>query len=63
MPSYLRAVVLGGAQRLALRQQEIAREPVLDADDFTHLAELGDAFEQNDFHFGLSVVCWVRGID
>ena len=52
----LGAVVLGGAQRLALRQQEIARKAVLDAHDFAHLAELGDAFEQDHFHLGLSVV-------
>ena len=45
-----RAVFLGGAQRLALRQQEIARKAVLDAHDFAHLAELGDAFEQDHFH-------------
>ena len=46
----LGAVVRGGAQRLAALEQEIAGKPVLDADDFAHLAELGDAFQQNDFH-------------
>jgi hypothetical protein len=46
----LGAVILGGAQRLALREQEIARETVLDAHDLAHLAELGDTFEQNHFH-------------
>ena len=46
----LGAVVGGGAQRLAALQQEIAGKSVLDADDFAHLAELGDAFQQNDFH-------------
>ena len=51
----LGAVILGGAQRLALREQEIARETVLDADDFAHLTELGDAFEQDHFHVGLSM--------
>ena len=56
-------VRLGRAQRLAARQQEIAGEAVLDFDGFAHVAELGDAFEQNDFHdvspfsamFGLGV--------
>jgi hypothetical protein len=49
------AVVLGRAQR-RLRQQEIAGEPVLDADDLTHLAELCDPFEQNDFHDTFSCI-------
>ena len=39
-----------GAQRLALRQQEVAGEAVLDLDGFAHLAEAGNAFEKNDFH-------------
>jgi hypothetical protein len=47
----LGAVVRGGAQRLAALEQKVAGKPVLDADDFAHLAELGDAFQQNDFHF------------
>ena len=38
-------VVFGGAQRLALRQKEIACKTVLDADCFAHLAELCDTFE------------------
>ena len=46
----LGAIVRGGAQRLAALQQEIAGKSVLDADDFAHLAELGDTFQQNDFH-------------
>ena len=46
----LGAVVGGGAQRLAALQQKIAGKPVPDADDFAHLAELGDALQQNDFH-------------
>ena len=46
----LGAVVGGGAQRLAALQKKIAGKAVLDADDFAHLAELGDAFQQNDFH-------------
>ncbi len=48
----LGAIVRGGAQRLAALQQKIAGKPVLDADDFAHLAELGDALQQNDFHIG-----------
>src|SRR5205085_12505243 len=52
----LGAVVLRGAQRLALRQQEIACEAVFHAHDFAHLSELADAFEQDHFHVGLSVV-------
>ena len=43
-------VGFGGAQRLALRQEEVAGVAVLDVDDVAHLAELGDAFEQNDLH-------------
>ena len=46
----LGAIVRGGAQRLAALEQKIAGKAVLDADDFAHLAELGDAFQQNDFH-------------
>ena len=45
-------VVGGGAQRLAAFQKKVAGKPVLDADDFAHLAELGHALQQNDFHFG-----------
>ena len=43
-------VRLGGAQGLLLGQQEIAGETVLDADFVAHLAQLLDAFEQNDLH-------------
>src|SRR5262249_13804329 len=46
----LLAIGVGGAQRLAARQQKIAGESVLDADGFAHLAELRHAFEENDFH-------------
>ena len=46
----LGAVVGGGAQRLVALQEEVAGIAVPDADDFAHLAELGDAFQQNDFH-------------
>src|SRR5262249_22572888 len=53
------AIVLGGTQRLALRQQKIACEAVLDAHDFAHLAELGHAFEQNDFHFRSPSDVWM----
>ncbi len=43
-------VGLVGAQRLALRQEEVAGEAVLDLDGVAHLAEAGNAFEKNDFH-------------
>ena len=42
-----------GAQRLALRQQEVAGEAVLDLDGVAHLAEAGNAFEKNDFHWSV----------
>ena len=45
-----RQVLLGGAQRLLLRQQEIARIAVLDVDDVAHLAEAADALEKDDLH-------------
>ena len=51
-------VVLGGAERLALRQKEVAGIAVADADDVAHLAEAGDAFEQNDLH-GI-LLCFVQ---
>ncbi len=51
----LLAVGIVGAQRLALRQQEIAGEAVADADDVSHLAEAGDALEKDDFHGSYSV--------
>ena len=50
-----RAVVLGRAQRFALGQEIVAREPVLDAYDVAHLAELGDALKQDYFHDCLSI--------
>src|SRR5690606_34683108 len=43
-------VGLVSAQRLALRQEEIAREAVPDLDGVAHLAEARNAFEKNDFH-------------
>ena len=45
------AVVLGRAQRLLLRQQEVARVAILDVDDVAHLAEAADALKQNNLHF------------
>jgi hypothetical protein len=59
-------VSIVGAQRLALRQQEIARETVLNADRIAHLAKFGDSFEKYDFHLGvLSFPClsrsWEKG--
>jgi hypothetical protein len=41
----LGAIVFGGAQCLALRQQEIASEAVLYVYNLSHLAELGNAFK------------------
>ena len=38
-------VLLGGAQSLLLRQQEITRIAVLDVDDVAHLAKPADALE------------------
>ena len=45
------AVGLGGAQRLALGQQEVACEAVLDGDHVAHLAEPADALEKDHLHF------------
>ena len=45
-------VGLGGAQRLALGQEEVAGVAVLDGDDLAHLAELGDPLEEYDLHGG-----------
>src|SRR5262249_31579203 len=54
------AVGLRGPQRLAARQQEIARKPVLDAHHIADLSELGDPLQQNDFHDGLlRYVRWI----
>src|SRR4029077_8373576 len=44
------AIGVGRGERPLARQKEIAGEPVLDADHIADLAELGDTFEQNDFH-------------
>src|SRR5690606_9654189 len=48
------AIGRGGAQRLLLRQQEVAGVPVLDADFVADMADAADALEQNDFHLFLS---------
>ena len=47
------AIFVGGAQRLAARQQKIAGKAVFDAHDVAHLAEPRDTFEEDDFHSGL----------
>ena len=39
-----------GPTGLVARQKEVTGVTVLDADDFAHLAELGDALEKDDFH-------------
>src|SRR5690606_31676273 len=44
------AVGLGGAQGLALGQQEVTGEPVLDIDFVADGAAAAHALEQNDFH-------------
>ena len=49
-------VGLGRAQSLAARQQEVAGVAVLHAHRIAHMAELADAFQQNDVH-GLSPIC------
>jgi len=43
-------VLLGGAQRLPLRQQVVAGESGLDPHHFAHLAQLLDPFEENHVH-------------
>ena len=53
------AVGFGGAQRLLLRQEEVAGEAVLDGDFVADVADPADALEQNDFH--LDVSCAVPG--
>jgi hypothetical protein len=45
----------GGAQRLVLGQQIVAREAVLDRDDLAHLAKLGHAFEKDHLHRSLLI--------
>ena len=45
------AVGFGGAQRLVLRQEEVAGVAVLDGDFVADVAGLADALEQNDFHW------------
>ncbi len=39
-----------GAQGLLLREQEVARETILDGDDIADPAEVADAFEEYDIH-------------
>ncbi|MNC91000.1 hypothetical protein D3C83_71790 [compost metagenome] len=43
-------VVVGGAQRLLLRQQEVAREARLHLDDVAHLPERLDTFQKDHIH-------------
>jgi hypothetical protein len=51
------AIGLGGAQRLALRQQKVAGKAVLNGDHLAHLSETADALEQNDLHVRHSYPC------
>jgi hypothetical protein len=39
-----------GAQRLALGEEKVAREAVLDGDDIAHLSEPADALKKDDLH-------------
>ena len=48
-------VRLGGTLRLPLGNQEIARETVLDLDDFAQVADVGYFFEQDDLHGGFRI--------
>ena len=43
-------VAIIGAQRLALRQQEVAGVAVLDVHDLAHLAKLGHTFQKDHLH-------------
>src|SRR4029079_13172163 len=54
------AIGLGGAQRLALGEEKVACETVLDGDDVAHLAETADALKKDHLHFRHS--CSVRSI-
>jgi len=51
-----------GAQRLALRQQEVTSKAVANLDGFAHLAELCDAFEENDLHDPVPFSCQYRSL-
>ena len=53
------AIGFGGAKRLALRQQKVASEAVLDGDHVAHLSEAPDALEQNDLHVRHSCPCQI----
>ena len=53
------AIGFGGAKRLALGQQEVAREAVLDGDDVAHLAEASDALKKNYLHVRHSYLCQI----
>src|SRR4029079_11952857 len=53
------AIGLGGAQGLALGEQVVAGEGVLDVDDIAHLSEAPDALEQNDLHVRHSYPCHI----
>ena len=46
----LLGIGLGRAKRLTARQEEVAGEAVLHPHALAHMAELGDAFQQNDVH-------------
>ncbi len=50
MPSNLARLSAVARNALLRFKQKIAGKSVPDFDDFAHLAKLGDAFQQNDFH-------------
>ena len=50
MPSNLARLSAVARSALPRFKQKIAGKSVLDADDFAHLAKLGDALQKNDFH-------------
>jgi hypothetical protein len=48
---------LGGATRLALRDQEVARVAFLDLDHIAELAQVDDSFQEDDLHVRSPVQC------
>ncbi len=56
LPLEFLLVSLGRPQRLAARQQEVARVAVFDPDGLAHMAKLAYAFQQDDIHVRLLFV-------
>src|ERR1700737_2505438 len=59
LPLELLVVGFGGAQRLAVRQKEVAGIAVLDANRVAHVSELADALQQDNIHCFVSYFCAV----